>query len=73
MVGGVIRGLCALGGVASGIDVDEVFLRVALSLSLSLSPVETMLLGKKWDSSYEEVLSDLELRNQFATQLNAPN
>ena len=71
----MIRGLCALGGVASGIDVDEVFLRVALSLSLSLSlsPVETMLLGKKWDSSCEEVLSDLELRNQFATQLNAPN
>ena len=67
----MIRGLCALGGAASGIDVDEVFLRVALSLSLS--PVETMLLGKKWDSSYEEVLSDLELRNQFATQLNAPN
>ena len=67
----MIRELCALGGAASGIDVDEVFLRVALSFSLS--PVETMLLGKKWDSSYEEVLSDLELRNQFATQLNAPN
>ena len=33
----MIRGLCALGGAASGIDVDEVFLRVALSLSLSLS------------------------------------
>lgn len=31
----MIRGLCALGGAASGIDVDEVFLRVALSLSLS--------------------------------------